>query len=181
MGVIKDGSGSGYLAKVTSENKLMTEAITEYIVAHINKVEEQVYSVVVSQTPTGAGDCFCYVKNNSSLDMILRSITLAAVADETVQIKIRDIGTPVNGTAYIPVNRNSGSTNAASGTFLTGNDITGLSGGSVVDQFFLKTGDSSLKYFWESHIIIGPNDTVTFYAVTGTVAIKMSFTIYYHD
>lgn len=179
MSVIKDGSGSGYMAKVTDANKLTTEAITEYIVADINKTEEQVYSVVVSQTPTGAGDCFCYLKNSSSLDMILRSITLAAASDETIQIKIKDIGTPVGGTTYTPVNRNSGSANAASGTFLTGNDITGLSGGSIVDQFFLKAGNSSYKYFWQSNIIIKPNDTVTFYAVTGAIAIKMSVTIYY--
>lgn len=179
MSVIKDGSGSGYLAKVTSENKLTTEAITEDIVAHVNEIEEQAYSVVVSQTPTGAGDCFCYVKNSSSLDLTLCSITLAAASDETIQIKIRDTGTPTNGTTYTPVNRNSGSTNVASGTFQTGNDITGLSGGSVVDQFFLKGGNTSRKYFWQSHIIIRPNDTLTFYAVTGAIAIKMSFTIYY--
>ena len=135
--------------------------------------------MVVSQTPTGPGNCFCYVKNSSSLSLILNSITLAATSDETVQIKIRDIGTPVGGTAYTPVNRNSGSANTASGTFLTGNNITGLSSGSIVDQFFLKTGDSSGKYFWQSNIIIRPNDTVTFYAVTGAIAIKMSYTIYY--
>lgn len=179
MTIIKDGTGSGYLAKVTPGNKLTTEAITEYIVADINKTQEQVYSVVVSQTPTGAGDCFCYAKNNSSLDMILRSVTLAVTSDETIQIKINDIGTPVGGTAYIPINRNSGSANTASGIFQTGNDITGLSGGSIVDQFFLKTGDSSLKYYWQSNIIIRPNDTLTFYAVTGAIAIKMSFAIYY--
>lgn len=177
---IKDGAGTGYLAKVTSENKLTTEAIAEDIVAHVNAIEEQVYSIVVSQTPVGAGDCFCYVKNSSLMDMILRSITLAAAADETIQVKIRDTGTPVGGTAYVPVNRNSGSTNAAEGMFETGNDITGLSGGSVVDQFVLKGGDGSRKFFWQSHIIIRPNETVTFYAGTGAIAIKMSATIYYH-
>jgi hypothetical protein len=181
MTVIKDGSGQGYLAKVTSENKLTTQAITEDIAAHVNKIEEQVYSVIVSQTPTGAGDCFCYVKNSSALDLTLRSITLAVASDETIQVKIRDIGTPAGGTTYTPVNRNSGSTSTASGIFQTGNDITGIYSGSVVDQFFLKGGNSSKKYFWQSHIIIRPNDTLTFYAVTGAIAIKMSFTIYYHE
>ncbi len=180
MTVIKDGSGQGYLACITSENRLTTDAIGEDVVAHINEVEEQVYSVVVSQTPTGAGDCFCYVKNTSSQNLILRSITLAATSDETIKVKIKDTGTPVGGTTYTPVNRNSGSTKTATGTFQTGNDITGLSGGSVVDQLFLKGGDSTRKFFWQSHIIIKPNDTLTFYATTGAIAIKMSFTIYYH-
>ncbi len=148
--------------------------------AHINEIEQQVYTVVVSQTPTGANDCFCYVKNTSSTDLTFRSLTIATASNETIQIKIKDTGTPVNGTAYTPINRNSGSTNVATGTFQTGNDITGLSGGSVVDQIFLKGGDSSSKYFWQSHIIIRSNDTLTFYAVTGGIAIKMSFTIYYH-
>ena len=180
MTVIRDGSGKGYITKVTSECRLSTESITEDVVAHINEIEQQVYSIIVSRTPTGAGDCFCYVKNSSSLDLILRSITLAAASDETIQIKIRDAGTPVGGTTYTPVNRNSGSTNLASGTFQTGNDITGLSGGSVVDQLFSKGGDGSRKFFWQSHIIIRPNDTLTLYAVTGGIAITMSFTIYYH-
>ncbi len=181
MTIIKDGSGSGYLAKVTNENRLATEAISEDVVSHINKIEKEVYSVIVSQTPTGAGDCFCYIKNTSSLDLILRSITLAAASDETIQIKIKDTGTPVNGNTYIPVNRNSGSTNVASGIFQTGNDITGLSGGSLVDQFFLKSGNNSEKYSWKSNIIIKPNDTLTFYVVTGAIAIKMSSTIYYYQ
>lgn len=155
--------------------------MAEDIVAHVNEIEEQVYSVVVSQTPTGTGDCFCYIKNNSSLYLTLRSITLAVASDETIQVKIRDIGTPVGGTTYNPVNRNSGSTNTASGIFQIGNDITGLYGGNIVDQFFLKGGNSSKKYFWQSHIIVRPNDTLTFYAVTGAIVIKMSFTIYYHE
>ncbi len=181
MTVIKDGSGQGYLAKVTSENRLETDTISKDVSAHVNEIENQVYSVIISQTPTGAGDCFCYIKNTSSSNLVLRSIILSSASDETIQIKIKDTGTPVNGNAYTPVNRNSGSTNIASGTFLTGNDITGLSGGSLVDQLFLKGGENSTKYSWQSHIIINTNDTLTFYAVTGAIAIKASLTIYYYS
>lgn len=178
--MIRDGLGNGYLVQVSEEHKLLTDTISEDVVAHVNQTEKQVYSLIVSQTPTGANDCFCYVKNTSDTNLIFRSVTLSTASDETIQIKIKDIGTPVGGATLIPVNRNSGSTLTATGTFQVGNDITGLSDGSIVDQFFIKGGDSSRKYFWQSYIIITPNSTLTFYAVTGAIAIKMSFTIYYH-
>lgn len=180
MTVIKDGTGKGYLAKIDGDNRLMTTAISESIDSHVNQKEGQSYSIIVSQTPTGAGDCFCYILNlSTTYKIFVTSIKIYTVTDETIQVKIKDVGTAAGGTPYIPVNRNSGSTNLADATIEVGNDITGLAGGLVVDQFFVKGNASTIKLDWDSGLIIDTNQTATFYAVTGGIAVKMTVSIYY--
>lgn len=180
MSVIKDGTGKGYLAQVNLDNRLMTTAISESIDSHINQTEGQSYSVIVAQTPTGAGDCFCYIKNlSTNLKIFITSVKLYTAADETIQVKLKDTGATAGGTPYIPVNRNSGSTNLADVTVEVGNDITGLSGGLVVDQFFVKGSTSSVQIDWDSGLLLGINQSISFYAVTGGIAVKMTVSMYF--
>ena len=68
---IEDGTGTGYKAKITSENKLLTQSLSEFMQYHLNQVHEEMYSMVVSKTPTGAGDCFLYIKNTSDDDLVI--------------------------------------------------------------------------------------------------------------
>jgi hypothetical protein len=98
-------------------------------------------------------------------------LKLYAAATETVQVKIRDTGT-VGGThaVLVPVNRNAGSGKVADVTCESGVDITGLSGGDVVDE--LVAGADMYRWKWQSGLIIPKNRTVSLYAVTGAIAIK---------
>ena len=177
---MKDGTGKGYLAQVNMDNRLVTTAISESIDSHINQKEGQSYSIIVSQTPTGAGDCFCYIRNLSTdFKIFIISVKLYTAADETIQVKLKDIGTTAGGTAYIPVNRNTGSTNLAAAIVEVGNDITGLAGGLVIDEFFVKGVSTTEKFDWDSGLVIDTNQTATFYAVTGGIAVKMTVSIYY--
>lgn len=180
MTVIKDGTGKGYLAMVDTDNRLMTTSVSESIDSHINQDEGQVYSIIVSQTPAGANNCFCYIKNlSSTMSIFVTSVKLYTASDETIQVKLKDIGTTVGGTTYVPVNRNSGSTNLADATVEVGTNITGLSGGLVVDQFFIKGATDTTKYIWESGLVMGINQAITFYAVTGSIPVKMTVSIYF--
>lgn len=178
--VIEDGTGHGYFAEVTTENRLAVESESFEMIRHANLADGQAYSLTFTVTPTGAGDCFCYIKNTSTIDLSLNSIVLAAASDEVVQIKIRDTGTPVGGGAVTPVNRNTNSNNTAVGTFQTGVDITGLSGGSIVDQYFVKGATDSKKYTWASTLIIGQNGVLTLYVVTGAIALRITIGFFYH-
>lgn len=181
MGInIEDGTGQGYQAKISNTNRLMAESSTYNAIHTVNHEDGQAYSLTFAVTPTGADDCFCYIKNTSSVDLNLNSIKLAAASDEVVQVKLGDIGTPIGGATATPVNRNTNSNNTAIGTFQTGIDITGLSGGSVVDQFFIDGATNTQRYTWASTLIIGPNSVLTLYAVTGAIAVRITISLFYH-
>jgi len=148
-------------------NKAICQSITE----HSNQHEEESYSAVIDVTPTGAGDCFFYITNNSDIEAVVTSLKLHAASAETIQVKIRDVGT-VGGTHAVltPVNRNAGSGKVADVTCESGVDITGLSGGDIVDV--LIAGAPMWRWEWESGLIIPKNRTVSLYAVTGAIAIQ---------
>ena len=158
---------------------MLTSAITSDIQHHVNEDEKQAYNIVISQTPTGANDVFLYVKNTSEDNLWVASIFLRSASAESVNFVLGDTGTPAGGATYTPVNKNAGSANLATGTFQTGNNITGLSGGSTVDTIF--AGTTTEHYHWESGLILPKNQIFTLYAVTGAVAINMTVNIFYHS
>jgi hypothetical protein len=136
------------------------------------------YSAVIEKTPTGAGDCFFYIKNDDSLDLIMTSIKLQSASAESIQVKLGDSGT-AGGThaALTPVSRNAGSGKTADVTCESGVDITGLSGGSIVDLLFSNT--LMIRWGWESRLVIPKNSILSLYAVTGAVAVKAILGFYF--
>jgi hypothetical protein len=163
----KTGIGQSVTAGGMAINKAICQTITE----HSNQHEEESYSAVMSVTPTGAGDCFFYIINDSDIEAVVTSLKLYAAAAETIQVKIRDTGT-VGGThtALTPVNRHAGSGKIADVTCESGVDITGLSGGDIVDE--LVAGTVMYRWQWQSGLIIPKNRMVSLYAETGAIAIK---------
>jgi len=115
------------------------------------------------------------------MDLNINSITISAASDEVIQLKLRDTGTPAGGSTATPVNRNTNSNNMALGTFLTGTNITGLSGGSIVDQFFSDGATNSQKYSWTSSLIVGQNGVLALYAVNGAIAVRITISFFYHE
>jgi len=178
---IEDGTGSGRSAGVSKENKLQVMCVAITNEHHINHHEKQAYSLGVQQTPTGAGDCFCYIKNTKDDDMMISAVMLATATDEYIIIKLGDEGTALSGTTATPVNRNAGSGNEADCTAEVGNNITGLSGGSGVMRLFIDGGTSSKKYELCSSLIVPKNKTVSFYAVTGSILITMGVAMFFHS
>ena len=132
--------------------------------------QEGSYSTVVEVTPTGAGDCFLYLKNNNATDLVITSISFWSAAAETIQMKLGDSGT-IGGTHadLLPVSRNAGSGRTADVDCEVGVDITGLSGGSVVDSFYATAAYQ--KWAWDSRIILPKNSIMSLYAVTGAIAV----------
>lgn len=179
---VEDGTGKGFKAEVTEENRVKTDAVAQNLAQHTNRYEGETYAVPISITPTGAGDCFAYIKNNSDTDMVLNSLLLATTTTiETIQLKIGDIGTPAGTTAVTPVNLNGGSGNEADVDCYKGVDITALSGGSVVAGIVVAPDESSFIFTPPPGIIIPKNKTLTFYAVTGAIAISMGALIVFHS
>jgi len=177
--IITGGTGNGFAVGVTNENQLEVCAVTRTIDLFCNQADGSTYSLLISKTPTGAGDCFCYMKNNDERDMVLSSIKLYVATSETISIKLGDSGTPSGGSDATPVNRKAGCGNVADITCETGVDITGLSGGSEVENFFIKGAETSRRIEWLSGIIVPKNHTMTLYVGTGAIAVKLTLSIHF--
>lgn len=175
---IESGTGNGKKAGVTLGNRLSTSAVQRDEQVQAN-TDGDFYALVISQTPTGADDCFCHIVNDNETDLIFSSMRAYVPTDETIQIKLGDTGTPSGGTTGTAINRNAGSGNLLDATIEVGSDITGLSGGSVVDDVFIKAGESSRLFYWRSGIILPKNSRLSFYAVTGAILTNMTLCMYY--
>ena len=178
--LIEDGKGTGKTAQVDSENRLSTLAVATTMEQHTNHKEGQAYTAMFSVTPTGAGDCFGYIKNESDTDMLITALMMRCASDEIIQLKLGDSGTPTGGTDITLVNRNAGSGFSATVDAQQGVDITGLSGGAVVAGAFIDGATNSLKVDIKSALIIPKNKVVTFYVVTGTAAVMVCCSIHFH-
>lgn len=179
--IIEDGHGSGVKAKVSEGGCLFTRAVNVHFLQHINETDQEAYTAIIDKTPTGAGDCFFYIKNNSDMDMYISSMTAAAAADEVVRLYVNDTGTPAGTTANTLVNRHAGSGKLADATAYDGVDITGLSGGQMVEQFEIDGAVGSQKWRYSSAIIIPKNHVFSLYAVTGAIALTASLSIAFHE
>lgn len=168
--IIRDpNNGAGM--KVNEHGYGEVSSVMQPLQHHANVVHGNAYSAVMSVTPTGAGDCFFYIKNNDEYNLVVRSLSLYGASAESVQVKLGDIGT-VGGTHadLTPISRNAGSGKVADATCESGVDITGLSGGSIVD--LIQFTNSYLKVRWDSSLIVPKNSMLSLYAVTGAVAIN---------
>ena len=180
MGLQIEDARTGRTVEVDSENRLQVNCVTSKMEQHVNHDEGMAFTAMFSVTPTGAGDCFGYIKNEDTVDMLVSTLMLRCASDETIQVKLSDSGTPVGGTSITLANRNAGSGNIASVDAQQGVNITGLSGGTVVAGAFVKGGESSLQIEIGSSLIIPKNKTITFYAASGTAAIMVGASVHFH-
>jgi len=174
---IEGGTGNGYSVGVNEQNQLLSLSTTITKEHEINHADGQSYSIPVTVTPTGAGDCFLYLKNNNELDLVVSELMLAADSGETIMLKLNDVGTPVGGVDVIPANRNAGSGKIADATVYSGTDITGMAGGVVVFGVFIKGGESSQRIAPLSGFIIPKNKVLTAYVGTGGILVRFGMGI----
>lgn len=162
---------TGQAQSVTLGGMAMAKAISQTLNEYANQSQSDAYSAVISKTPTGAGDCFFYITNDDDKSLLVSSLKLYSASAESIQIKLGDTGT-AGGThaALTPANRNAGSAKVADVTCESGVDITGLSGGVVVDE--LVSGATMARWLWLTGLVIPKHRTLSLYAVTGAIAIK---------
>ena len=135
---IKDGTGNGYLAEVTAENRLSVTAITQIENKDINDRTKEAYLLYIDITPTGAADNFLYMENTSANNMFINWYRVwSGTNADAIDMYRNMTGTPAGTTTVTPSNMNFGSNNTATGNFYEGVDITGLSGGALLDRLRL--------------------------------------------
>ncbi len=175
--IVRDAS-TGKGMEVSADGYGNVDAVVHFRQHEANSMHEKSYSAVIDLTPTGAADCFFYIKNLDTDNMIVTALKLRSASAESVQIKLGDVGT-VGGThaALTPVSRNAGSGKTADVTCESGVNITGLSGGSVADEVF--GGTTMYRYVWDSSIIVPKNSLLSLYAVTGAVQLNVTLSFYF--
>ena len=176
---LRDGKGRGYLAGVSSENRMMAEAIT-YSGEHHANHEGNAYNMLFDVTPTGAGDCFLYIKNSNTVDLVIEGLWLRTASAEQVNMKLGCTGTPSGGSDITPANLNAGSNSAALGTFQAGNDITGLSGGTIINKGWV-TNTATTFFSFEQSVILPQNTNYSLWVVTGAVNLAGTIVFHYHE
>ena len=122
-----DGTGTGYEAKVGTDNRLSVHAITEPEDKAAN-IHGKTWSLPFTITPVGAGDYFFYLKNTGDEVYSITDIRILSGAIETIEVHV------VSGTATFtapstitPVNKNLNSSKVPSITVSADTDTTGLS------------------------------------------------------
>ena len=185
--IIEDGVGSGKSAKVNNSNMIAVSAISMSVEHYINHDLGLAFNVLFAVNPDGAGDCIFYLKNTDDMDLVISGIWWQTSAAEEVYYKLGDIGTPVltNGSAIIPVNLNAGSgkiasvlcySNTADGAV----DITGLSGGTTIQQLWL-TNAASEYFDLQSDIVLPKNTVFTIYCVGGDTNLRGTVAVGFHS
>lgn len=143
------------------KGRAWTDSIIRYQELETNESDQDCYTLLFDKTPTGAGDYFVYMLNShpSKLLVVPELRCKAATTDEEIQIVLGATGTPVGGTDTTPANHYTNSPNSATGdgTFQTGVDITGLSGGTVVEHITINADAGTQEFFWRSGFVVSKN------------------------
>jgi len=72
--LIEDGLGTGKIAGISSENRLLTESVSSSVEHHINHHNGESYNALFAVNPDGADDCIFYLKNQDNTDLIIESV-----------------------------------------------------------------------------------------------------------
>ena len=170
---IRDGTGEGYQARVDKTNRLRVRSVNLSTEAYENIVNGKAYSLYVSATPTGAGDCFFYFKNTSESSLyVIEGLQVYVASNESIEVYLKDTGTPSGGTAVSPVTLNTSSNEVLNATIEQGNNITGLTQGSMAYKLRVPANNSTNAYNFDQDIVISPQQTFCLYATSGGIAVE---------
>ena len=187
--LLEDGTGSGRTAAVNYENKLEVVAITastEHATNHHDGLAFNACSEVTPIAPDpSSGDtraCVFYLKNTSEIDMTLEGIDIrlgGTGEEDVIEVVGRDEGSPVGGANCTPANLNLGSGNPAEGVFICGGDITGISGGVILQKIWVKSNGTN-SYNFNQDIIVPKNRVITIYSRNSVAELDLTLSFNYH-
>ena len=169
-----------------------TTSINSSTEHHVNHAHGEAFILLIDQTPissdpsgTEIGEvCFCYIKNTSDTDMCLEEVNfrLAGTAQaEVIKVRGMNTGNPIGGTTVTPNNLNLGSGKTASGTFLVGSEITGLTDGNEYDRVYVGSSNDISNFNFGQDIIVPKGNVVTLWATNLDVAIYVGLLFNYHS
>ena len=178
---IEGGTGNGYAAKVTSENRLTVEAVTLTAEAHTNQMEGEAYHALFSEKANNASSLLFFTKNTSESDMVIEGLHVYSDAAGKLTIKLNDTGTPSGTTTVLPTNCNAGSGNVADILAYSGTSILGLSGGVEVLNLRTSAAGKTEYYNFEVDMIVPKNKTFSIYSGVSAITYEVAVVLYFHS
>lgn len=171
------GPGNNRSAEVNDLGKLRTTATSTAPEYGINLNNGLAFYLQTIITPASGG-VFLYIKNTYEYPMILENMFVTADTDENITIYRSPTGTPTGTNNTTPSNSNFGSNKIATGDFLYGSDIGGLSYSEVYNTLpvFANTNNA---YTFRNWIVLLRNSTICFAATTGTIELDISLPFFY--
>jgi len=167
--MIKDGTGRGFLVKVTSENELSVESVSESIQHHISSVKEQAYQVIGVSTLAASTVVALHVKNTSADKNLVVTYIRHQVVDPSGGTAIPNSSNyfrvalgrtySAGGSLVTPVNVFGGSGNAAEVTaYSSAPTIVGTA--DEIDRWYTKAEADMNTFNKEGAVIVPPNKTM---------------------
>ena len=157
-GVTKSGGVIGYRGLVTSEGAVITAAVTEPSDRHLNRENNQVWTLPIAAIdPVGAGDNFFYLKNTGIETFGLTDFRFESTVAGTITM-FGATGTPINASlvTVVPVSRVIGGTGAPVATIYTDTDLTGVTSMGTLFYQTLDTVNTQYRLSTTSNIIVPP-------------------------
>lgn len=129
------------------------------------------FTAVGTETPTGAGDYFFYMKNDGTYPICISRLAVdGGTADE---VELRAVtGTAASGTALTPLNRTRSSGKTVDATIESGVDITGLTSAGALERLVVPADTNNELVFVDRPIVLRQNQAVAIAAITGTAALN---------
>lgn len=146
MTVIKDGSGSGYLAKVGASNDLHTRAVTFAEISAASE-EEVAFQAEGETTITAATEKTILLLINDGTDKLEIGNIFISIQNEstkitTVKMYLGQATYSAGGSSKSAVNLNTGSNNSPDVTMYENNPTVGGSD-TVILELYFQVGDGS--------------------------------------
>lgn len=169
---IEDGTGSGRLVKVDSNNRAEVKAIQISSDEDINIRTEKVWSVPFEDlNPAGNDDYVVYIKNTG--DAVLQITDVRVSATAATQVEVHAVsGTASGGSAITPVPRTVGSAVVPTATIQSGTDITGLTNDGIIFLIDIATANDTFQLKTSSRIRIPKGKAIALLVETGTANVS---------
>jgi len=157
---------NGTVVDVDDQNRIRAFATSQPQDKDLN-TKSKSWTLRFTNTPTGAGDNFFYLKNDGLKNIFVTDIRISSSV--VTQILYNHVsGTAIGGTAITPLSRNLGAAASPTATIEQGVDITGLTDIGVI--FFEECSVANTLFHLKttSNIIIPQGQAIAFQRVEAT-------------
>lgn len=180
---IESGTGTGYSAGVTHENRLLTDGISRPIASAVSE-DGDAYTITVEDTAPASAEYTLWIQNDSEDHFAIDYIATSNVGADAIWKLHQVTGTGATAPTITPVNVNLSSGKVASLTVLGGaGGVSGLTISKTITEWFGGAAYSRIRLEFEGGLILGTHNAIAIEFDAGTGS-KVAITVwghFYHD
>jgi hypothetical protein len=177
---IKDGTGRGYLVKVTADNQILVDSRSVSSEHYANEMKQKAFNTNFQSTSmTAAKRVIHYFKNTGTKAIIFEGISWNVTQNIEIELRFNMTGTLAGGTDMDVGNLHSGSNNTLDMTAKYGDNITGLSGGTLIFRAKQAAGNYSVNTNFEADVILAANTDMAIYGTGASSYDMLGFYVCY--